>query len=244
MFDIVILFSIGLILSIISLVVGSMTPIYLSLMQFFFPTLTLGNIIGADKINGVFRGVGALPSFWDQIDWKFILKTIPAFLIGSIIGANIVSEISMIWILPLLIMAFCIAEFAPFFSKFFTKKSFFAFEGILGIYAGLIGASIKPTLLGIFRVKIPDDKKIIFLKIQIQTIMFFVVIGAGIAHYFHGNLIWEIILPLGIGNTLGGFIGGKILKRTGKLSGKIQKNIMRASFTLGILVSGWMVLVK
>jgi len=239
--DFFILFCIGFGISTISLIVGSMTPIYISLMQIFFPHLSLGNIIGADKVSGFARGIGAIPSFWKDIDWKFILKNIPAFLIGAIIGANIISEIDTFWILPLLIFTFLVAELAPYISKFFTEKIFFVFEGLLGIYAGLIAASIKPTLLSVFRLRIPDNEKIMFLKIQIQTIMFFVGISAAIAHFFHGTLILSVIIPLAIGNILGGFLGGKILQKTEKLSGNIQKNIMRFSFFIGIITSIWMI---
>ena len=239
--SVLILFLIGLSMSTISLVVGSMTPIYLGLMQVFFPALTLGNIMGADKVSGISRNLGAIPSFWSHIDWKFIAQNIPAFLIGSAIGASFISEISSDWILPLLIFAFFIAEFAPSLSRFFKGKAFLLFEGLLGVYAGVIVASIKPILLAVFRLRISDDNKIMFLKIQIQTIMFFVSVGAAVAHYFHGTLILWVIIPLAIGNILGGFLGGTILKKTGKMSGRIQKNVMRASFCIGILTSAWVV---
>lgn len=218
-----------------------MQVIYLTLMQFFFPTLSLGNIIGAGKIGGVAQGAGAMPAFWQDIDWKFIIKNIPFFLVGSFIGASIISEISQFWILPLLIVAFFVAEFAPKIAKFFTRKVFFILEGLLGIYVGLLGASIKPTLLSILRLQVPEDEKIMFLKIQIQTMMFFASFAAAIAHFFHGTLLLWVIVPLALGNIVGGFIGGKILHKTGKLSGKIQKNVMRASFAIGILSSIWMI---
>lgn len=241
MIETTILFFIGFVLSIVSLVVGSMTPVYLTLMQFFFPHLTLGNIIGADKTNGVFRNLGAIPSFWKEIDWKFVMTNIPPFLIGVILGVSIVAEVSTFWVFPFLIIGFIIAEFAEKFAKYFSAKKILILEFLLGIYGGLIVAAIKVILLSVFRLKYPDDTKIMYLKIQIQTMMIFMVITGTIVHYLHGNLLWEIILPLGAGNIIGGFIGGKILMKTGKLSGKIQKNIMRLSFLFGIVASGWMI---
>lgn len=240
MIDFLILFFIAFGISTVSMVVGSMTPIYLSLMQFFFPVLSMGTIIGCSKVSNTARGIGGFLSFWSEIDWKFIFKTAPIFVLGGIAGANLVSEFSSTLILPILILAFFIAEFAPYFSRFFTGKNFLIFEFFMGFYTAVIAASAKIILLAVYRMKEPDDAKIMWIKIQIQVIMFFVVVVAAITHYFHGNLIWDIVLPLVIGDFIGGFMGGKILKKTGKFSGDFQKNIMRLSFLVGIAASAWM----
>jgi uncharacterized membrane protein YfcA len=76
---------------------------------------------------------------------------------------------------------------------------------------------------------------------QIQTIVSFTSIAAAITHFFHGNLIWSIIIPLSLGNIIGGFVGGIILQKTERLSGQAQKNIMRASLLFGIVMSAWMI---
>lgn len=49
--DLIILFSIGLSISIFSIVIGLTIPIYLAIMQGLFPSLILGNITGADKVS-------------------------------------------------------------------------------------------------------------------------------------------------------------------------------------------------
>lgn len=242
--DFVLLTIIGLGISTVSMVIGSMTPIYLTLMQVFFPHLSMGNIIGAAKAASVARGIGGIWSFWKDIDWKFVVKTLPAFVVGAFIGASLVSAFSTDWILPILIIAFFIAEFAPYLSKFFTQKKFLIFEGFVGFYTAVIGASAKVILLAVFRMKEPDDTKIIWLKIQIQVIMTSVTATAAVVHFFHGNLIWDIVFPLVLGDFIGGFLGGEILKKTGKFSGEIQKNIMRASFVVGIIASVWIVVYR
>jgi len=224
-----------------SVIVGSSTPIFLALLQFFFPGLSLGELIGSFKIGSNANAIGAVASFWKEIDWKFILKNAPLYVLSAFVGASIVAELPIFWILPLLIMAFIVAESARFIGRFVTNKTFYVLEVIYGIYTGLIGASSKIMLLSLLRIKIADDTQIGYLKIQIQTIAFFSSLAAVIAHFFHGNLIWHIVVPLIIGSIIGGVIGGRFLVKMEKFPPHIQKWIMRVSFIIGIITSVWMI---
>lgn len=241
MSDPLILFLIGFFIALMSVIVGSSTPIFLALLQVFFPHLSLGELIGSFKMGSNANAVGALIGFWRDIDWRFVLKNGPLYVMSAFVGANIVAELPVFWILPLLIIAFVIAESASLIKRFVNQKSFYFLEVIYGIYTGLIGASSKIMLLSLFRIKVNDDSQIGYLKIQIQTIAFFSSLAAVIAHYFHGNLIWAIIAPLIVGSILGGVIAGKFLVKMEKFPPHMQKIIMRASFIIGILTSAWMI---
>jgi len=241
MSDPVILFLIGFFIALMSVTVGSSTPIFLALLQFFFPGLSLGELIGSFKVGSHANAIGAVIGFWKEIDWPFILKNGPLYVISAFIGANIVAELPVFWVLPLLIVAFVIAESASVIKKFVSAKNFYFLEALYGVYSGLIGASVKIMLLSLFRIKEADDNKIGYLKIQIQAISFFSTLAAVTAHFFHGNLIFAIIIPLIIGSLIGGILGGRFLVKMEKFSSKIQKAIMRASFIIGIVTSAWMI---
>lgn len=239
--DLVILFLIGFSIAVMTVVVNSSTPIFVVLMQFFFPQLSLGAIIGSFKVNAFVTSSSAVFGFRKNIDWKFVLNMGPVYVIGAFIGASIVAELPIVWVLPILVVAYAFAETAHVLNRFISEKGFYTLEFLFGLYGGLFGASIKPMLLGLFRLKIPDDQKIMHLKMQIEAIVIFSAFGAALAHFMHGNLQLAILLPLVTGSLLGGAVGGKILTKIGQQSPRIQKNVMRLSFLIGIVASAWMI---
>lgn len=241
MADFLILFLIGSGIAIMTVTINSSTPVFVALMQVFFPQLSLGAIIGSFKVNAFVTSSSAVWSFRKNVDWKFVLYMGPIYVIGAFIGASVIAELPIIWVIPILIIAFTFAELAPKINKLISERGFYILEFIFGFYSGIFGASVKPMLMGLFRIKEPSDDRIIFLKMQIEAIVIFSASAAAFAHFIHGNLQTKILLPLICGSLIGGQIGGRILKRMGKLPAHYQKLVMRLSFSFGIIVSVYMV---
>jgi uncharacterized membrane protein YfcA len=89
----------------------------------------------------------------------------------------------------------------------------------------------------LLRLKYTHDDDIAHVKIQARFIEFVLGITAVITHWISGNLIAAIWIPWSIGSLAGGYVGGYALKMMTKLSGKVQKLVLRASYVLAIVTA-------
>jgi len=228
----------GFLLGIFSVVMsGGGFFLSIPLFQWLFPAVSYGAIIGNLKLGSFFRGIGSTWENRKEIEFvPNMLWSIP-LLIGTVLGASAIAQLDQRWILPVMVIAVLLAEFAPHITHLMNKRSFYGASLFTGAYTGFLGAGSGLLIMALLRIKHPSDEKVGHIKIQSSFIEWFIGIVAVIVHFFHGNLLLELWLVWSIGSLIGGVVGAKLLRKLGKMPGNIQRWVLRASFVLAIAVA-------
>ena len=227
----------GLLIGIFSVVIGGGFFFSVPLLQLLFPHASVGVIVGNLKVASLVRGVSTAWVTRHSIAWRDTLICSIPLVIGSFFGATLIADLSQRWILPVLLLAVLVTERAAYLSKYFSvSKLYWAFF-LLGIYTGFLGAGTGLLIVTLLRLRHPEDGEIAWIKIQTRLIELVAVVSAVIAHLLHGNLVMDIWLYYSIGAFVGGMVGGAILERLEKLSGRVQHIVLRIAFLFGIAVS-------
>src|SRR4029450_9988210 len=224
----------GFVVGIFSVIVGGGFFVSIPLLQFLFPRVSYGAIVGNLKVGSFFRGIGSTITNRKEIDWLGYPLWSAALLLGRVLGVMVIAHLDQRWMLPAIITAIALSELAPWLAKRITKGSFHAASLATGAYAGFLGAGIGIILVALFRLEHPEVEKIAHVKIQGRFVEWLIGIVAVIAHYFHGNLILALWLVWSVGSFAGGLAGGVLLKKLGAMSGKIQKSVLRLAYLVGI----------
>ena len=228
----------GIFVGIFGAVIGAAQFFAFPLFQMLFPFLSFGQIVGNAKMGGFARGLATTVTTRKEIDWKEnILFSLP-LVIGTIVGASFIAQLDQRWIFPALLFAILFSEYSVRLSFLLRPQHFWGASLLLGVYAGFLGAGIGVMIVALLRLRFPRDEDIAHAKIQARFIEWILVFFALGAHILHGNILWAIALSWGIGAFFGGIIGGILLKKMGRLSGKIQKRILRFAFLFALIVAG------
>jgi uncharacterized membrane protein YfcA len=224
----------GVVVGIFSVIVGGGFFVSIPLLQFLFPSVSYGAIVGNLKVGSFFRGIGSTITNRKEIDWLGNLLWSVPLVIGTMLGVMVIAHLHQRWMLPAIIAAIALSELAPWLAKRITKGSFQAASFATGAYAGFLGAGIGIILVALFRLKHPEVERIAHVKIQARFIEWLIGLVAVIAHYFHGNLILALWLVWSVGSFAGGLAGGLLLEKLGAMSGKIQKIVLRLAYLVAI----------
>jgi uncharacterized membrane protein YfcA len=224
----------GFVVGIFSVIIGGGFFVSIPLLQFLFPSVSYGAIVGNLKVGSFFRGIGSTFTNRREIDWVGNLVWSVPLVIGTVLGVLVIAHLHQRWMLPAIIAAIALSELAPWLAKRIKKGSFQAASFATGAYAGFLGAGIGIILVALFRLKYPAAERIAHVKIQARFIEWLIGIVAVIAHYFHGNLIPAVWLIWSVGSFAGGLAGGVLLQRLGTMPGKIQKNLLRLAYLVAI----------
>jgi uncharacterized membrane protein YfcA len=224
----------GFVVGIFSVIIGGGFFVSIPLLQFLFPSVSYGAIVGNLKVGSFFRGIGSTITNRKEIDWLGNLLWSVPLVIGTMVGVMVIAHLHQRWMLPAIIAAIALSEFAPRLAKRITKGSFQAASLATGVYAGFLGAGIGIILVALLRLKHPAVERIAHVKIQARFIEWLIGIVAVITHYFHGNLILALWLVWSLGSFAGGLAGGVLLEKLGATSGKIQKSALRLAYLVAI----------
>jgi uncharacterized membrane protein YfcA len=224
----------GVVVGIFSVIVGGGFFVSIPLLQFLFPSVSYGAIVGNLKVGSFFRGIGSTITNRKEIDWLGNLLWSVPLVVGTVLGVMVIAHLHQRWMLPAIIAAIVLSELAPSLAKRITKGSFRVASLATGAYAGFLGAGIGIILVALFRLEHPEVERIAHVKIQARFIEWLVVIVAVIAHYFHGNLILALWLVWSVGSFAGGLAGGVLLEKLGAMSGKIQTIVLRLAYLVAI----------
>src|SRR4029453_14720521 len=206
----------GFVVGIFSVIIGGGFFVSIPLLQFLFPSVSYGAIVGNLKVGSFFRGIGSTITNQKEIDWLGNLLWSVPLVIGAVLGVMVIAHLHQRWMLPAIIAAIALSELAPLLTKRITKGSFQAASLATGAYAGFLGAGMGIILVALFRLKQPAVERIAHVKIQARFIEWLICIVAVIAHYFHGNLILALWLPLGGGEPRGRDRGRRSLGEAGR----------------------------
>gem|GEM_PF-1601226 len=220
-------------------IVGGSGFLTLSVLQLLCPGISFGALVGNQKMGGVGRGIGGLFSLWNHVNWKLISKIVLVALPGTILGASFIAHLDQRWLIFVLIFAVFLAEVLPRFAEKISKYHFWSAIFLLGFYAGFLGVGLGIFLIALLRSQMPAKKNIFSIKIQVRVAFFALNFVAVFIHFLHGNLIAAIWIPLILGNFLGGYWSGHVMKKMQHFSGNLQNIILRATFLLALAVAAW-----
>ena len=227
----------GFFIGVISVVIGGGHFFSVPFMQYLYPSVSFGTILGNIKVSSFVRGIGSTFATKHMIEWRRDLSVGAIAIVGSVIGASIIANIDQHWLVVAVVFAIVLSESAPYLATKITPRIFHVASFLTGIYAGFFGAGIGILLIALLRLKHPVDTDIALVKVQARFVEMFLTVGAVMAHWYHGNLISSIWIPLSIGTLIGGIVGGLVLNKLSKLSGKIQSFVLRAAYAVAFLVA-------
>jgi hypothetical protein len=228
----------GFVLGAFSIVVGGGMFFSVPLMQWLFPGVTFGAIIGNIKVGSFFRSFASTVSTHSHIEYKQNFKLAAIGFIGATLGASTIANLDQRWLFPAIIVAVTLATVAPKLAHKITDKTYYFAAFLTGLYSGFFGAGVGIFMIALLRLKHPADTDIALVKIQARFVEWLMIITAMVTHLFHGNIIAHIALPWAAGSLLGGYYGGVLLKKMGRLPGKTQKYILYVAFGFALLVAG------
>jgi uncharacterized membrane protein YfcA len=225
-------------IGIFAVIVGGGMFFSMPFMQWLFPEVAFGMLVGNVKVGSLFRSLGSTWSTRRQIKYIENVKISAFALLGTVIGSSFIANLSQKWLFPAVIVAVILALVAPKISHLITARTFNIAAFATGAYAGVFGAGIGLLLIALLRLKYTKDDEIAFVKIQARFVEFMLVVAAVVTHFLHGNLVSAMWLPWSIGALGGGYAGGIVLDKIGKLPGQIQSYILYAAFAISVAVAG------
>jgi hypothetical protein len=211
----------GFVVGIFSVIIGGGFFISIPLLQFLFPSVSYGAIVGNLKVGSFFRGIGSTITNRKEIDWLGNLLWSVPLVIGTVLGVMVIAHLHQRWMLPAIVAAIALSELAPRLAKRITKGSFQAAALATGAYAGFLGAGIGIILVALFRLKHPAVERIAHVKIQARFIEW--LIGL-LPREPHRRLVARLV---------GGELRGRREKQ-GAMSGKSQKSVLRLAYLVAI----------
>ena len=161
-----------------------------------------------------------------KIDWRHLSVEMIAALIGSFVGALLVSYIHKEQFMPFIIIVLVLVLIYTLFKKelglhhnekLISRKKYFAnaigIGGIIGFYEGLIGPGTGSFLIFAFVVLFgynflhaSANAKIVNWVASLSALLFFL---------FKGYIVWSLALPAAAANMLGNYVGAHIALQKG-----------------------------
>ena len=228
----------GIIVGVISVAIGGGMFFSIPLIQTLAPSAPLGVIVGNIKVGSFFRSIGSTVSTRRQIEYWQCFKTASIAFSGTIIGAVTIAHLDQRWLFPAVVIAVTFAILAPKIAPLVTNRTFAVVSFVTGLYAGVFGAGLGVILVALLRLKHTRDTDIAFVKIQARFVEFLLTIVAVITHMFTGNLLAALWIPWSIGSIIGGYAGGHILQKIGRLPGRAQEYMLYTVFAIDITLAG------
>jgi uncharacterized membrane protein YfcA len=202
----------------------------IQLPSFFilFPQLSLVQTLASNKTASFFGTLIASVQYIKRVklDWKHLLPMAFMALIGAFSGALLISYVHKEQFMPFIICILTLVLLYTIFKKQLglhqvdknlSKTQYYLYGiivgGVIGFYEGLIGPGTGSFLIFIFVVVFgynflhaSANAKIINLVASFSALCLFIV---------NGNIVWELALPAGAANMLGGYAGSHFAIKKG-----------------------------
>jgi uncharacterized membrane protein YfcA len=94
----------GFVVGIFSVIIGGGFFISIPLLQFLFPSVSYGAIVGNLKVGSFFRGIGSTITNRREIDWLGNLLWSVPLVIGTVLGVMVIAHLHQRWMLPAIIV--------------------------------------------------------------------------------------------------------------------------------------------
>ena len=228
----------GFIIGVFAVVFGGAGFFAVPIMQWLFPAVSFGTIIGNLKVGSFCRSVGSTASTHRKIEYGPNLKLSAIAAPGAALSSYLIADLDQRWLFLAILLAVGLTLAAPRVAHLVTKRTFTLAAFLTGVYAGLFGAGIGILLIALLRLRHPDDTEIGFVKIQARFVEWMLLIASLMVHFYRGNLVAAIGLPWSVGALAGGYAGGLLLHRIGHAQGKTQTYILYAVCAFALIVAG------
>lgn len=229
----------GIPIGIFGVVFGGNMFLSFPLFQWLFPQMSIGAIVGNIKPGSVVRNMAALWPLRKEIDYQLVNTLLIPLGLGSIVGAALIANLSQVFIVPILIFGWLAFEFAPKLTHLITPSRLWLSAVTIGGYGGIFGAGISLMLVSLLRLRDAKTKTVLNTRtdaLYLETILTLISIGVFLSF---GLIEWPIMLAWAVGALIGGYLGGKLLKQTGKFSSQTQKRVVTIAFLIAIVVAVW-----
>lgn len=237
--ELIILFLAAVPLGIYAIIFGGTLFLSVPLFQILFPEAVVGSIVGNIKVGSLFRNGMALLGSGIKIDYAKMLRIAIPVALGTVIGSLGIVSLPQSFILPILILAIIVIEFAKKITKYINETWYIIISFLTGMYIGILGAGALVLILALLRFKVPENKDIAELRIEGVFVEFVLAIISVSVFLFSGNIDLMIAGVWTAGSLIGGFLGGKLVNRTAKLSPTMQRNLLRATFIFALGIAVW-----
>lgn len=240
--QLLIIFFAAIPIGIYAILFGGSLFLSMPVFQILFPQALVGSIIGNIKVGSVFRnGIALYSGKETSISLLNTLKTALPYIIGTIIGSWGIISLPQIFMIPILIGAIIITEISTTIIKLIPNYLYIAIALLTGIYIGIFGAGSLISILALLHIKNPQNKNIAKTRLEALFIEFILAIISITIFFIGGKLNLMVAFAWTSGSLIGGYFGGKLITRSGKLSPKTQKNFLRATFVIALIIAVWTV---
>lgn len=226
-----IVFLSAIVIGIFAVVMGGTLFLSLPLFQILFPEMALGAIVGNIKIGSVLRNAAALIPTASKLDWQ-VLKLAPILCLGSVLGSLQIVSVSTVIVPIVLITGLLIHEFGR--RLKITSQLFWLIAFGVGFYGGIFGAGIMLLILSLLNLRYASLVEARAGALLLEMLLSIVAVAV---FWQHELIVWPLALIWAGGGIIGGFAGGAIINRTGKLPPTIQGWLVRSVFLLALLVA-------
>jgi uncharacterized membrane protein YfcA len=223
---------------IFSVIAGGGMFFSMPFMQWLFPEVAFGVLVGNVKVGSLFRSIGSTWTTRKQIAWAHNAKVSLFAFIGTTVGSSFIANLSQKWMFPAVVLAVAFAILSPRVAHLVNARTFNLAAFLTGLYAGVFGAGIGLLLIALLRLKYTEDTAIAYVKIQARFVEMLLVAVAVATHFLHGNLVSMMWIPWSIGALGGGFAGGRLLDRLGTLPGRAQSAVLYFAFAESLIMAG------
>jgi uncharacterized protein len=218
-------------IGVLAVIMGGTLFLSFPLFQILFPDMSLAAIVGNIKFGSILRNAAALIPNRSTIDYK-VLWIAPLLCLGSLIGSWQVIAVSPIIIPVVLLLGLIVTEYGH--KLKLPPYLWWIATFIVGVYGGIFGAGIMLLILALLRLKTSTtvDARTNALLLEL------LVSAVGVVTFWYFNLInWPIALTWAFGGMIGGYIGGHIIKSTGKWPQETQDWLIRGAFFIALVVA-------
>jgi len=180
--------------------------------------------LATNKGQSVWGSGAALVAFWraGRVDRKQAVFTFPLGLVGSFAGAMIVSAIDKEALRPIVIgmligAATLLVIRKPTRDEDATGSRWWAaalLAVLIGAYDGFFGPGTGTFLIVGFVVLC--RRSLVHASADAKVVNFASNLAAVLVFTTNGNVVWEVALPMGVGQLLGGVIGAHLAMKGGE----------------------------
>jgi hypothetical protein len=208
------------------------------LFQLLFPQAALGQLIGTIKVGSLARGASSVAVTFRQVNLRHhSVEILVPLLLGAIVGAYFISDVSQLWVLPAMVVAIVVSENARRLSAVFSRRMFQVSAVSVGVYGGAIGAGVMTMILAILRIKLPAEEDIAQVRIDANAVEFLMNVAAVVLLISVGGLTGYAWVAWAIGAVAGGILGGKLLKRMKTIASRFQRRLLVAAYVVALITA-------
>lgn len=222
-----------------AVIIGASQFLSIPIFQLFFPSMTLGAIIGNLRIGNMVRDAVALVPVRRDIRWKPVMHLLIAACVGSVLGTMLIVNVPQKFLFPVIVMAIIVTEAAPWISQKVHRHTLVPAFFLTGGYYGVIGAGGSVISMAFLRILWPKDGDLHAVRVHMLLIECLAFIVSILAFLPSGEIDWPVSIAWGAGAIIGGYIGGKLLHRIGKTDSRTQKFWIRVVMVMAAGMAGY-----